>query len=399
MYRVSTYSSNAAELTEQFMQVLGTSRSLKFSVPTPDRVGEREYNILEENCFRQMIAVERKRTERSRQPFLLMLLDTGNCLPSDATGKVLGQVLSALARSTRETDVTGWYKMHEVVGVMFTEISLDSRGDILSTVMNRVSHTLRDTLSVRNFSQISISLHIFPEDWNREATQGNPTLYPDLVHRSNNQSFARVVKRLIDIIGSACALLVFSPAFLFIAGLVRVSSKGPILYKQQRLGRFGKPFTFLKFRSMYADNNPKIHQEFIRRVITGEHDGRSEGEEGKFYKMTNDPRVTTIGRILRRTSLDELPQFINVLRGDMSLVGPRPPIPYECEEYDIWHRRRVLEVQPGITGLWQVKGRSKVSFDEMVRLDLRYARTWSLWLDFKIMMKTPRAVFFADGAF
>ena len=113
---------------------------------------------------------------------------------------------------------------------------------------------------------------------------------------------------------------------------------------------------------------PRYIQEFIKRVITGEHDGGSEGESGKFYKMTKDPRITTVGRILRRTSLDELPQFINVLRGDMSLVGPRPPIPYECEEYDIWHRRRVLEVQPGITGLWQVKGRSKVSFDEMVRL-------------------------------
>ena len=132
-----------------------------------------------------MIAVERKRTERSRQPFLLMLLDTGNCLPSDATGKVLGQVLSALSRATRETDVTGWYKMHEVVGVMFTEISLlIHAGGILSTVMNRVSQTLRNTLSVRNFSPDSSSLHIFPEDWNQEATQGNPTLYPDLVHRS-----------------------------------------------------------------------------------------------------------------------------------------------------------------------------------------------------------------------
>jgi exopolysaccharide biosynthesis polyprenyl glycosylphosphotransferase len=384
---------------EKVMQVLGTSRSLSLALPPPDAVVEREYNILEEDSFRQMIAVERKRTERSRQPFLLMLLDTGNCLPSDATGKVLGQVLSALSRATRETDVTGWYKMQEVVGVMFTEISLDSRGEILSTVMNRVSQTLRNTLSVRNFSQISISLHIFPEDWNQEATQGNPTLYPDLVHRSENQSFARVVKRLIDLIGSAGALLLLSPVFLLVALLVRLSSQGPILYKQERLGRFGRPFTFLKFRSMYANNDPKIHQEFIKRVITGEHDGQSEGESGKFYKMTKDPRITTIGRILRRTSLDELPQFINVLRGDMSLVGPRPPIPYECEEYDIWHRRRVLEVQPGITGLWQVKGRSKVSFDEMVRLDLRYARTWSLWLDLKILMKTPRAVFFADGAF
>lgn len=369
------------------------------TVTSAQTVMERDSDILDEASFRQMIAVERKRTERSRQPFLLMLLDTGNWLPSDTTGKLLRQVLSALSQTTRETDVRGWYKADCVVGVMFTEISIDGRGSMLSTVMNRVSETLRNTLSVRNFSQIGISLHIFPEDWNQEATQGDPTFYPDLLHRSGTQTFARTLKRMMDVVGSASAILVLAPIFFVVAVLVKLSSKGPILYRQERLGRFGKTFTFLKFRSMYTDNDPKIHREFIKRVINGEHDGRAEGENGAFYKMTNDPRITKIGRFLRRTSLDELPQFINVLKGDMSLVGPRPPIPYECEEYDIWHRRRVLEVQPGITGLWQVKGRSRVSFDEMVRLDLRYARTWSIWLDLQILLKTPRAVFFADGAF
>jgi lipopolysaccharide/colanic/teichoic acid biosynthesis glycosyltransferase len=115
--------------------------------------------------------------------------------------------------------------------------------------------------------------------------------------------------------------------------------------------------------------------------------------------MKNDPRVTRIGRFLRRTSLDELPQFFNVLRGDMSLVGPRPPLEYEYEEYDVWHRRRVLEIKPGITGLWQVRGRSRVRFDDMVRLDLQYARGWSLWLDVQILAETPRAVLLGDGAF
>jgi lipopolysaccharide/colanic/teichoic acid biosynthesis glycosyltransferase len=115
--------------------------------------------------------------------------------------------------------------------------------------------------------------------------------------------------------------------------------------------------------------------------------------------MTNDPRITRIGRFLRRSSLDELPQFINVLKGDMSLVGPRPPLAYEYQEYDLWHRRRVLEVKPGITGLWQVNGRSRVSFNEMVRLDLRYARSWSIWLDVQILIKTPLAVLFGDGAY
>jgi exopolysaccharide biosynthesis polyprenyl glycosylphosphotransferase len=356
----------------------------------------REDSILDEKSFRQMIAVERKRTERSRQPFLLMLLDAGHC--TGANGRVLGQVLSALSLATRETDVTGWYKTPSVVGVMFTEISIDERGSILSTVMSRVSETLRHNLTLQSFSQIGISMHVFPEDWNQDTSQGNPTLYPDLLHRHETQSAARTVKRLMDIVGSAAALLFLAPAFLLVALLVKLGSKGPIFFKQERLGHLGKPFTFLKFRSMYVNNDHKIHQTFIKRVIRGEHDGRAAGGSKAVYKMTNDPRITRVGRFIRRTSLDELPQFINVLKGEMSLVGPRPPIAYECEVYDIWHRRRVLEVKPGITGLWQVKGRSRVRFDEMVRLDLQYSRNWSLWLDIKILLQTPRALF-GDDAF
>ncbi len=356
----------------------------------------REFSILDEKSFRQMITVERKRTERSRQPFLLMLLDAGSGSPSNST--VLGQVLSALSLVTRDTDVAGWYETSSVVGVMFTEISTDDRSSIVSTVMNRVSETLKNSLGPQSFSQLNISLHVFPEDWNQETSQGNPTLYPDLLHRHASQSAAHTIKRLIDIVGSAAALLFLAPVFLVVAVLVKLSSKGPILFQQERLGQFGKPFTFLKFRSMYVDNDHKVHQTFIKRVIKGEHDGISEDGNKLVYKMTNDPRITRVGRIIRRASLDELPQFINVLKGEMSLVGPRPPIAYECEVYDIWHRRRVLEVKPGITGLWQVKGRSRVRFDEMVRLDLQYARNWSLWLDFQILLKTPRALF-SDDAF
>jgi exopolysaccharide biosynthesis polyprenyl glycosylphosphotransferase len=275
---------------------------------------------------------------------------------------------------------------------------VDDRGSILGTVMSRVSETLRHNLSLHNFSQISIALHVFPEDWNEGATQGNPTLYPDLLNRHEEQSSARVVKRLMDVVGSATALLVLSPIFFLVALLVKLSSKGPIFFKQERLGQFGKPFTFLKFRSMYANNDRKIHQEFIKRVIKGEHHATAQDGGKAVYKMTNDPRITRLGRFIRRTSLDELPQFVNVLRGDMSLVGPRPPIAYECEEYEIWHRRRVLEVKPGITGLWQVRGRSRVRFDDMVRLDLQYASTWSLWLDIQILLQTPKALF-SDDAF
>lgn len=375
------------------------SRSQKSVVPLRGLpLPGQKYSVLAEESFHRMIALERKRTERSGQPFVLMLLDGGDCLPSDRTGRVLSKILSALSLATRETDVTGWYKNHAIVGVMFTDIGAEERASILGTMMGRVSETLRHNLSLEKFHQIGISMHVFPEEWDQESTHGNPALYPDFAYRHEGQRSARLIKRGMDIVGSTAALLILSPVFLVVALLVKLSSKGPVLYKQERLGQFGRSFTFLKFRSMYANNDRKIHQEFMRRVIKGDHDGKAEGGSKAVYKMTNDPRITKIGAILRRTSLDELPQFINVLRSDMSLVGPRPPIAYECREYDLWHRRRVLESKPGITGLWQVRGRSRVRFDDMVRLDLQYVRTWSVWLDLQILAQTPRALF-SDDAF
>ena len=150
---------------------------------------------------------------------------------------------------------------------------------------------------------------------------------------------------------------------------------------------------------MYTDCDSKIHQEFVQQFIAGAQSGTNPEATSTVYKITNDPRVTTIGAILRKASLDELPQFWNVLRGEMSLVGPRPPLPYEFKIYEIWHRRRVLELRPGITGLWQVSGRSRMRFEEMVRLDLRYHQKWSLWLDLKILAATPKAVLTGDGAY
>ena len=357
-----------------------------------------KYSVLGEEPFHRMIALERKRTERSGQPFVLMLLDGGECLPSDRNGRILSKILSALSLSTRETDVTGWYKDHSIVGVLFTDISADDRESILGTMMARVSQTLQNSLNLEKFEQIGISMHVFPEEWDQESTHGNPALYPDFANRDQGRKIAHITKRAMDIVGSVVALTLLSPLFLMCAVLVKLSSRGPILFRQERLGQFGKSFTFLKFRSMHANNDRKIHQEFMRRVIKGVHDGRVEGGNKAVYKMTNDPRITRIGWILRRTSLDELPQFLNVLKGEMSLVGPRPPIAYECKEYDIWHRRRVLEIKPGITGLWQVRGRSRVRFDDMVRLDLQYVRTWSVWLDLQILAQTPMALF-SDSAF
>jgi lipopolysaccharide/colanic/teichoic acid biosynthesis glycosyltransferase len=151
---------------------------------------------------------------------------------------------------------------------------------------------------------------------------------------------------------------------------------------------------------MQVNNDPGLHREYVRKLIAGQADpAPSNGNGPGVYKIKSDPRVTRVGAFLRRTSLDELPQLINVLRGEMSLVGPRPPIKYEVDHYDIWHRSRLLEAKPGITGLWQVNGRSRVKFDDMVRLDIRYARTWSVWLDIKIILRTPQAVLIGEGAY
>ena len=157
-----------------------------------------------------------------------------------------------------------------------------------------------------------------------------------------------------------------------------------------------KPFKMLKFRTMHVNSDDALHQAFVSQFITSR-DPQAIATDGVF-KLTNDPRITPIGHLLRKTSLDELPQFWNVLRGDMSLVGPRPPLPYEVEHYKAWHTRRVIEAKPGITGLWQVGGRSRTTFDDMVRLDLRYAKNRSLMTDFKILLATPGAVLTGKGA-
>lgn len=357
--------------------------------------------VLNEGTFKRMIAVERKRTERSREPFLLMLLDAGNHQGSEKNGKALDNMLSVLPSSIRETDIIGWYKDRATVGVMFTGLACKDKSSILSVILGKVSTTLRDQLTSDQFNQVSISFHFFPDDWDHDNSgrPSNPSLYPDLLSLDKGRSSLLRVKQLMDITGSALLLIIFAPLLLIIALAIKATSKGPVLFRQQRVGRYGQYFTFLKFRSMRIGNDCSVHKEFVTKLIAGEVEQRPSNGSGKsIYKITNDARVTRVGRFLRRTSLDELPQLVNVLKGDMSLVGPRPAIPYELAAYQTWHRRRVLEVKPGITGLWQVSGRSSVKFDEMVRLDLRYATSWSPWLDFKILMRTPRAVIGGAGA-
>ena len=362
--------------------------------------GERE--VLNEETFKRMIAIERKRTERSKEPFLLMLLEAGKQNNPEKNARALDSMISVLLSSTRETDVIGWYKDRTTIGAIFTGLASNDKNSILSMILGRVSVSLRDELSFDQLNQVSISFHFFPDDWDHENTgrPSNPMLYPDLQGPNKGRRSQFGIKRVMDISGSLMALTILSPAMLGIALAVKLSSKGPIFFKQKRVGQYGQNFTFLKFRSMYVNNDNAVHREFVAKLISSDETGHgAHGRENNVYKIKNDKRVTPLGKLLRRTSLDELPQFINVLRGEMSLVGPRPAIPYELAVYKTWHRRRVLEVKPGITGLWQVTGRSRVKFDDMVRLDLRYATSWSPWLDFKILMRTPMAVIRGSGAF
>jgi lipopolysaccharide/colanic/teichoic acid biosynthesis glycosyltransferase len=357
---------------------------------------------LDEETFRRMIAIERKRTERSKAPFLLMLLEVSSNGSPASKARSLEVIVAALISSSRDTDIIGWYKDRSIVGVMFTGLVGSDRNLISSMILNRVSVTLEGQLTSDAFKQISISFHFFPDDWDHDKTGrlSNPALYPDLVNHSEGKRGLLLIKRTVDVIGSSLMLLLCAPAFLVIALAVKATSKGPVFFKQRRVGQYGRCFTFLKFRSMYVNNDHGVHKEFVTKLIASQQgDQPAHGGKDGVYKLIGDKRVTPFGKFLRRTSLDELPQFLNVLWGDMSLVGPRPPIPYELAAYQTWHRRRLLDVKPGITGLWQVTGRSRVKFDEMVRLDLRYAMSWSPWLDLRILIRTPYAVIKGSGAF
>ncbi len=356
--------------------------------------------VLSKNEFRRVLCSERKRSERSRRHLLLMLIDHGqDCAEKVNPCPLLTQVAGALSSAIRETDVAGWFDGNCALGVIFTEFG-DTQVSIAATAIEaKVTNSLQQGLTTQQLSKIHISFYPFPDSWSKDGKAINSVLYPDLVEIQEKRKLSLLTKRCMDIIGSLSALVVLSPIYLILALLVKLTSRGPVAFRQERVGQYGSRFILLKFRSMHLSTDETIHKEYVRKFIAGETEAASSTEKNKkSYKMTNDPRVTWIGKLMRRTSLDEIPQFWNVLRGDMSLVGPRPPIAYELEAYDLWHRRRLLEAKPGITGPWQVHGRSKTTFDEMVRLDLEYSRSWSPMLDMKLLLQTPRAVVSGDGA-
>ena len=356
--------------------------------------------VLHEDAFVSMLYLERRRAERAQKRFVLMLVDMKNAIADGQKNRTLAKVTGALLSVTRETDIVGWYLEDHLIGVICTEVGKAKSKTVQGRMLDKVKTAFVQVLPAEKVSKITVSFHFFPEEGEEGGTDhsANITLYPDLSRQEESRKLALGIKRSMDVVGSAAALVLLAPLFGAVSLAIKLSSKGPVLFKQQRLGQYGKKFTVLKFRSMRTNCDARIHEEYVNQFIAGQVDGTSQGGNKPVFKIQEDPRVTRVGRFLRRTSLDELPQFWNVMVGDMSLVGPRPPLPYEFKAYDLWHRRRVLEIKPGITGLWQVKGRSRTRFDEMVRLDLKYARGWSIWLDVKILLQTPGAVLTGEGA-
>jgi exopolysaccharide biosynthesis polyprenyl glycosylphosphotransferase len=277
---------------------------------------------------------------------------------------------------------------HSVEEIFLPIALLENRG-----CFDIVSRCSRTGLPVRLVSDI---FEILMPDESKEKVEGLP---PIGLGEPALKGVGLIAKRFMDLSVSVLAVVVFAPLLLLIAVSVKLSSPGPVLFRQIRAGRDGTPFTFFKFRTMKHNIDDTIHREYATNFIGGkELRLRDEKKDEKIYKMPDDPRITQIGRILRRTSLDELPQLFNVVKGDMSLVGPRPPIAYELTIYKEWHKRR-LRAKPGITGLWQVSGRSSVPFHDMVLLDIYYINRWSLPLDIEIILKTVPVVLSGKGAY
>ncbi len=363
-------------------------------------------HLYTEEMFHALYNQECKRTERSGNAFILMLIDItrlGKMSVDDAIGVFAASRLTSLIEQqlfeiTRDHDSKGWYRSNDTIGIIFTEIQSIEK----EAFTDKILIGLRTILDPDQMEQITISSYLISgKETGPVGPDGMWKDPGDLIEKNRSMSFhslSAIQKRIVDILGASVGIVLFFPVFIIIAILIKSTSKGPVFFRQERVGRDGKTFTMLKFRSMQVNNDPTIHQEYVKKLIKGEIEGETDNGGKKIYKIMNDPRVTQVGRFIRKTSLDELPQFFNVFKGEMSLVGPRPALPYEVAEYNTWHCRRVT-AKPGITGFWQVEGRSGTTFDGMVRMDIRYIRRWSLLLDLKLIIKTPFSLLSAKGAF
>jgi lipopolysaccharide/colanic/teichoic acid biosynthesis glycosyltransferase len=344
--------------------------------------------ILPRSHFLREVHREKRRADRSRSP-LSVLVFRSESDRHDEPDRVEG-LLEILRSSKRETDVLG-----DLGECALAMILPDTNAQGLEQFVARVNGHVDEL-------RFSLAKGTYPDDVFEDLLRRDGEVLrsqPLYVGRAAKpRLFDTVVKRGIDIVGSALALAMLSPVMLIVAVAIASTSPGPVIFRQKRLGKGGRPFVFYKFRSMAANADDRVHREYVTSLI-GETQTQAgpNGEPKKWAKLASDARITPVGRFLRKTSLDELPQFYNVLKGDLSLVGPRPALPYEAEKYQSWHLRRILEVKPGISGLWQVAAGYEATFDDMVRLDIRYIRERSLLLDLKILFKTVQVVLRRNG--
>lgn len=341
-----------------------------------------------QNNFLKELHREKRRSDRSLAPLSLVVFQINDETATNPPS--VARLLELLEGAKRETDILG-HVGTDLIAVLCPDT--DEQG------VNGFTRKIESQMAELPFVAICAT---YPDQLFDTIAKGIPTR-PELAalieSASRIQSEGYALKRSLDIAGAIIALVLFAPIMLICAAMIAATSRGPIVYKHLRLGKGGKPFTFYKFRSMVSNVDDSVHREFVANLIKGKQLGEpTEDDRSAPYKLQNDSRITWVGRFIRKTSIDELPQLFNVLKGDMSLVGPRPPIPYEAMDYQPWHLRRLLTVKPGVTGLWQVAGRSSVSFNEMVRLDLRYIRDCSLMLDLNILIKTLVVVISCKGA-
>jgi lipopolysaccharide/colanic/teichoic acid biosynthesis glycosyltransferase/GGDEF domain-containing protein len=386
--------------------------------------------ISQEDFFVRM-RQERLRSERYGTPLSLIVLDVKQLMKCLLNGNSASDrtffrhIAEILKNSTREYDIKGWYQEGEA-GILTPNTDESGARALAGKLITGLAHRFgfgandreQDMSRFIRISSLPTSGDYLEAKGDEEEAKPAPPSAPhyrlsfpspdprvlhygsvkgrgadvavmtwpisiELLTHEQARKLQLVLKRAMDILGSLLVIVLFGPLMLLIGLVIKISSPGPVLFRQKRLGFLGKPFTFLKFRSMKVNSDQSIHRQYVTRLINGQNGAINNGTaEQPVYKIN-----------------DELPQFFNVLKGDMSLVGPRPPIPYEYDSYQRWHCRRVLEVRPGITGLWQINGRSTTTFNEMVRLDLTYARTWSLWLDVKILLATPWTVVSRKGGY
>ncbi len=339
--------------------------------------------------FRAQVRLEKRRADRSKVPLSLVVMRfDGQTLMGTND---LRDLIKDLNKRKRETDTMGNIDKG-LIGFLLPYTDSKSAAVFCRLIEDRV-----DTPHLRMQSASYPDGRFDALLEGRDIEDDTEPAAPERVSLRRRASLA--VKRIIDIAGALVLAVITSPIMLVTALAVKFGSPGPIIFRQSRIGMGGQTFMFYKFRSMRTDSNDRVHRDYVEKLIAGQNEDINQGSSDKpVYKMRSDPRITAVGRFIRKTSIDELPQLWNVLKGEMSLVGPRPPVPYEAAKYQSWHMRRLREMRPGLTGLWQVEGRSRTTFDDMVRLDLRYIRTWTLGMDIRILFKTVFVVLNWNGA-